>query len=134
MYGNEQKRATVFQYFSLFTLIISCFGLLGIAAFIADRRRKEIGIRKVFGASLSRIIAMQIREIFVLTVIASVIALPIVHFYCQNWLGSYQYRITIDWWIYPLCGLIVSGIALLTISFQSIRAARSNPVDTLRFE
>ena len=109
-------------------------GLLGLAIFTAEQRIKEIGIRKVVGASVSSIIAMLSKDILKLVIISSVISFPVAWFAMNKWLQNYAYRINMSWWMFVVAGSIAVGIALLTVSFQAIKAAIANPVKSLRAE
>lgn len=120
--------------FSALAIIISCLGLFGLASFTAERRRKEIGIRKVLGASVSGITSLLSKDFLKPVLLSVVIAFPISWWMMFNWLKDYSYKITIQWWVFGLAGLLVLLIALVTVSFQSVRAAIANPVKSLRTE
>ena len=122
------------DYFSFLAIFISCLGLLGLAIFAAEQRKKEIGIRKVVGASVSGIVAMLSTDILKLVIISSVIASPIAWFVMNRWLKNYAYRINISWWVFVLAGLFAVLIALITVSFQAVQAAMAHPVKSLRTE
>jgi putative ABC transport system permease protein len=115
-------------------LFISCIGIFGMASFVAEQRRKEIGVRKVLGASLINLWRLLSREFIVLVLISLVIAAPLAYYFLQNWLQRYEYRSTISWWLFAAAGLGVIIITLLTVSYETIRAALSNPVKSLRTE
>ncbi|HEY0434839.1 MAG TPA: FtsX-like permease family protein, partial [Chitinophagaceae bacterium] len=115
-------------------IIISCLGLFGLAAYTAERRRKEIGVRKVLGASVTNITAMLSADFIRLVALSCVVAFPIAWWAMNSWLQNYQYRITINWWVFIAVGLLAILIAVITISFQSIKAAVANPVKSLRTE
>jgi len=121
-------------YFSFLAILISCFGLYGLVAFAAIQKTKEIGIRKVLGASVPSILTMLSKEFVILILVASVLAIPATYFWLKDWLTDYPYAVTIGAWLVFLPILIVLGIALLTISFQTIKAAMANPVESLRHE
>ncbi|MFD2935904.1 ABC transporter permease [Spirosoma flavum] len=133
-YVSEQRVSILSRYFAGLAILISCLGLFGLAAFTAERRNKEIGIRKVLGASVAGIIALLSRDFIKLVAIAIVVALPIAYYFMHNWLQSFAYRIDIQWWALASVAVLVMGIALLTVSFQSIKAALMNPVKSLRSE
>src|SRR5690606_41472071 len=116
------------------TIFISCLGLFGLATLTAFQRSKEIGIRKVLGASVSGIVSMLSRDFVKLVCIALVIASPIAWWAMNQWLDNFAYRIEIQWWVFALAGSVAVGIALLTVSWQAVRAALKNPVDSLRDE
>lgn len=118
----------------LLGIVIASMGLLGLATFAAQQRVKEIGIRKVLGATNSSIVKLLSRDFLRLILIAFVIAVPISWVATSRWLDDFAYRISINWWVFPAGGIIAMLIALFTISFQSIRAARANPVNNLRSE
>ena len=118
----------------IITIFISCMGLFGLAMFSAERRTKEIGIRKVLGASVANITAMLSKDFLILVLIAFLVASPIA-WYCMNqWLQGFAYRVSISWWIFALAGSAAILIALITVSFQAIKAALANPVKSLRTE
>jgi putative ABC transport system permease protein len=134
MYKGEQTQGTLFNYFAGIAIFISCLGLLGLATYTAQVRTREIGVRKVLGASVSRIVSLLAQDFIKLVVIAILIAIPVAWFAMNNWLQAYAYRIGIGWWVFALSGLIAVIIAFGTISFQTIKAALVNPVKTLRAE
>lgn len=134
LYESEHRTAKLIQLATGITLFISCLGLFGLATLTAFQRTKEIGIRKVLGASIYRIVALLSRDFVKLILIAAVIASPIAWWAMNKWLEDFAYRINIGWWIFTLAGSTAILIALLTVSYQAIRAARANPVDSLRNE
>jgi putative ABC transport system permease protein len=133
-YEGEHKAASLFTVFSILAIVIACLGLFGLAAFMAEKRTKEIGIRKVLGASISNIVQLMSKEVLILIVIANVIAIPIAYYIGNKWLQSFAYRIQLGWTIFALSGVMVMAIALLTVSSQALKAALANPVDSLRYE
>ncbi len=133
-YATEQKTGTILNLFSILTIFVACLGLFGLATYTAERRTKEIGIRKVLGASVTQIIQMLSKEFLLLVIIASVIAFPVAWWGMNKWLQSFAYRIDIGWWVFGAAGLAALLIALITVSFQSIKAANANPVENLRSE
>lgn len=133
-FENEQRTSELAALFAGLTIFISCLGLFGLATYMAESRTKEIGVRKVLGASVSSITALLSREFIVLVLISILVASPIAFFSMDHWLQGFSYRITISWWLFLLAGLLAIGIALLTVSYQAIRAARANPVKSLRAE
>ena len=120
--------------FAVIAIFISCLGLYGLVSFVAVQRTKEVGIRKIFGASVNHIVRLFSQEFIKLVLFAFVIATPISYYLVNRWLQDFAYRIDIQWWMFAAAGILVLLIALLTVSFQSIKAALSNPVDSLRNE
>ena len=133
-YGADQRRSKIYQYFTVLAIFISCLGLFGMASFTTEQRTKEIGIRKVLGAAVPDIMALISRDFLVLLIVSNVIAWPMAYFLVDNLLNNYAYRTGISGWIFLASGLAAILIALLTISIKIIRTARSNPVDSLRYE
>lgn len=132
---NDQKRTgKLAGLFTLLTIIISCLGLFGLASYMAENRIKEIGIRKVLGASVTTITTLLSKDFLKLVLIAIVIAVPVSWYFMGKWLADFAYRITISWWMFAAAGSITLLIALLTVSYQAIKAARANPVKSLRTE
>ena len=133
-YKQENQLAQLYKIFASIAIFLSCLGLYGLALFMAVQRTKEVGIRKVHGASAGNIVYLFSKEFILLIAIAFTIATPIAWYYMQNWLQDYAYRINISWWLFIAGGFIAIIIALATISFQAIKAAFANPVDSLRSE
>ena len=133
-YANDRLFGKVFAIFSGFAIFIACLGLLGLSLFATAQRTKEIGVRKVLGASVTNIVALLSKDFIKLVVIAFLIASPVAWYIMHNWLQDFAYRINISWWIFFGAGLLAVLIALFTISFQAIRAAVANPVKSLRTE
>ncbi|GAB4014169.1 ABC transporter permease [Spirosoma migulaei] len=134
IYKSEARLASLFGVFTVFALFIACLGLFGLAAFTAEQRTKEIGVRKVLGASVTSIVRLLSTDFLKLVVLAIVIAVPITWYAMSQWLQDFPYRTEIQWWLFAIPGLLGLGIALLTVSFQSIKAALMNPVTSLRSE
>ncbi|MEK7256646.1 MAG: FtsX-like permease family protein [Bacteroidota bacterium] len=134
LFRSETTVGKLSLIFSLLAIFICCLGLFGLAAFAAERRTKEIGIRKVLGASVAGIVGLLSKEFLTLVVVSLVIASPLAWWAANNWLQNFEYHIQIQWWIFALAGLLAIGIAFLTVSFQSVKAALSNPVKSLRSE
>jgi putative ABC transport system permease protein len=134
MYRSEQRVGKIAFVFSVLAIFIACLGLFGLATFIAEQRTKEIGIRKVLGASVQGIVQMLSRDFIKLVVISFVVAAPLAWYIMNKWLQDFAYRINISWWIFLAAGLTALLIALVTVSFQAIRAAIANPVKSLRTE
>ena len=134
LYRSEQVVGTLSTYFAVLAIFIACLGLFGLASFTAEQRTKEIGVRKVLGASVTSVVGLLAGNFLKLVVIAIVIASPIAWYVMNLWLQGFAYKIPIAWWMFALAGLLAVGIALLTVSFQSIKAALMNPVKSLRSE
>ena len=133
-YTNDQLFGKVFAIFSAFAIFIACLGLLGLSLFSTAQRTKEIGIRKVLGASVVKIVTLLSKDFLRLVVIAFIIASPVAWWIMHQWLQDFEYRIGISVWIFFVAGLLAIIIALGTISFQAIKAAMANPVKSLRAE
>jgi putative ABC transport system permease protein len=134
MYADVQRTGRIFTSFAVLAIIIACLGLFALSAFMAEQRNKEIGIRKVLGASVSGITTMLSKDFVKLVIISIIIASPIAYWAMTKWLQDFAYRISITWWMIALAGFAAILIALITISFQSIKAALMNPVKALRSE
>jgi len=134
LYTSEMTSRKVFSVFSLLAIFIACLGLLALAAFTAEQRVKEIGIRKILGATSSNIVGLLSKDFLKLVLVSIVIASPLAWYAMNTWLQDFAYRIGVQWWVFLLAGIIAVIIAFLTVSFQSIRAARANPVNSLRSE
>ncbi len=134
LYKSEQKQGTIFTVFACIAIFIACLGLFGLSAFSITQRIKEIGIRKVLGASVGSIVGLLSKDFLKLVAIAAVIAFPVAWFAMNTWLQDFAYRTNISWWIFVVAGIIAAAIALFTICFQAIKAALSNPVKSLRTE
>ncbi len=134
LYQSEQVVSKLSDYFALLAILISCLGLFGLATFVAAQRVKEIGVRKVLGASVGDIVTMFSGNFLKLVGIAILVAFPVAWWAMNNWLQNFAYKIDIEWWIFAVAGVVTVFIALLTVSYQSIKAALSNPVKSLRTE
>jgi putative ABC transport system permease protein len=134
MYQADKRTGTLFNAFSAIAILISCLGLFGLATYTAQVKTKEIGIRKVLGATVSNVTVLLAKEFVVLVLIAFVIASPVTWLAMNKWLQNYAYRVSISWWIFLVTGLLAIMIALLTVSFQAIKVALANPVKSLRTE
>ncbi|WP_221622247.1 ABC transporter permease [Larkinella rosea] len=134
LYKTEQRTGTLFTVFATIAIVISCLGLFGLVAYTAQVRTREIGVRKVLGATVPGIIQLLAKDFVKLVLIAIVIAVPVAWYAMDQWLQGFAYRISIEWWMFALAGLLALAIALLTVSFQSIKAAVVNPVKSLRSE
>jgi putative ABC transport system permease protein len=133
-YRDEQRFGNLFLNFAVLAIFISCLGLLGLASYSTIQRTKEIGVRKVMGASVSNIVNLLSRDFLKLVLVAFVIASPIAWFGMYKWLQNFAYRIPLGWWAFALAGIVAVAIAFATVSFQAIKAAIANPVKSLRTE
>lgn len=133
-YNGENVVSKLANYFAFLAIFISCLGLFGLAMFTAEQRTKEIGVRKVLGASVVNITAMLSKDFLKLVLISALIAFPLAWYLMKNWLQKYAYRIEIQWWFFLIAGIAAIAIALLTVSYQSIRAALMNPIKSLKTE
>jgi putative ABC transport system permease protein len=133
-YRSEQRLGSIFSIFAALSIFIACLGLFGLSAFMAERRTKEIGVRKVLGASVSNVVVLLSKDFLRLTLIAIVIAFPVAWYFMSKWLEDFAYRINITWTIFLIAGCGTLIITLVTISFQAIGAAVANPVKSLRTE
>jgi len=134
LYLSEQRMEKLFNIFSVVSIIVSCLGLFGLATFATQKRIKEIGVRRVLGASTAGIVSMLATDFVKLVVVALLIAFPVASWAMDKWLQNYVYRIQLSWWMFAIAGGMAVVIAFLTISYQSIKAALSNPVESLRSE
>ena len=133
-YEQETRDYNLFKAFSAISIFICCIGLWGLIAFVVVRKTKEIGIRKVLGSSVQGIVYLLSKDFLKLVIIALVVASPIAWYFMNRWLQDFAYRITISWWIFIIAGFAAVIIALITVSFQAIKAAVANPVKSLRTE
>ena len=133
-YGNEKKMEGIFYGFSGLSLLIACMGLFGLSIFVVERKVKEIGVRKVLGASVSGIVVLLSKDFLKLVCVAFLIACPVAWIFMSNWLKDFAYRVNIGWAVFAVAGLVALLIALLTVSFHAVRAAIANPVKSLRTE
>jgi putative ABC transport system permease protein len=133
-YQAETRLKNITVAFALLAIVISVLGILGMAVFSIDRRTKEIGIRRVAGAKSSEILILLNKEFIIWVVVAFIIATPVAWYVMHKWLQNFVYKTELSWWIFMLAGIIAFGIALLTVSWQSWRAATRNPVEALRYE
>ena len=133
-YKAEDRLASIFSVFTGITILLAALGLFGLAAFTIEQRTKEIGIRKILGASLSAIGIMLSKDFLKLVLLAIVIASPVAWYFMHDWLQHFAYRIPIDFWMFGAAGLLSITVAILTIGYHAFRAAVANPVDSLRSE
>jgi ABC-type antimicrobial peptide transport system permease subunit len=134
LYRNEQVVSKLADYFAFLAIFISCLGLFGLAAFSGEQRTKEIGVRKVIGASVPAIVTLLSTNFLKPVALAMLIAFPVSGFVMEHWLSDFAYRVDLEWWIFAAAGFLTIGVALLTVSYQTIRAALVNPVRSLRSE
>jgi len=133
-YAAEQRTGTILNMFAVLTILVACLGLFGLATYTAQQRSKEIGIRKVLGASAAQVTSMLSKEFLKLILIACLIAFPLSYWAMHKWLEDFAYRTTISSWTFVVAGVVALSIALITVSFQAIKAAVANPVKSLRTE
>jgi ABC-type antimicrobial peptide transport system permease subunit len=133
-YDREQRLSSIFGSAAFIAILLSCLGLFAIVSLVMEQRRKEIGVRKVLGATIAQITGLLSADFLRLVVLAFVVASPLAWFFLNKWLENFTYRISIGWWIFPLAGVATLLIALLTISVQTVRAALASPVKSLRSE
>jgi len=134
MYEEEKRLGNISMLFTIIAILISCLGLFGLVSYIAEQKKKEIGIRKVLGASINSVINLLTKDFIKLVGIAFLIASPIAYYFMQRWLEDFTYRIDIEWWVFVLAGGFAFVITLLTVGFQSLKSAVANPVKSLRTE
>lgn len=134
LYAEEKRLGKISVVFTSLAILISCLGLFGLVSFVAEQKKKEIGIRKVLGASVQNVIQLLTKDFMVLVGIAFLIAAPLAYFVMRNWLQDFPYRITIEWWVFLVAGGVALLITVLTVSFQAVKAAIANPVKSLRTE
>jgi putative ABC transport system permease protein len=134
MYRAEQRIGSIFGVFAGFAVFIGCLGLFALAAFIAEQRTREIGIRKVLGATAANIIRLLTKEFVILIAVANVVAWPVAYWVMKGWLEEFSYRISLSVWIFVLAGALTLWIGLMTVSFQAVKASLANPADSIRYE
>ena len=134
LYKNEQRTGQIMTVFAILAIFVACLGLFGLASFTAEQRTKEIGIRKVMGASVPDILTLLFREIVILVIVATVIALPLSYLGMDSWLQDFAYRIEINPIIFVIAALMALIIAVGTVMYQAMRAATANPIQALRYE
>ena len=134
LHESEVKTTWLFKIFACLLIFLSCLGLFGLVTFAIERRSKEIGIRKILGASTGLLVQLLSKDFLRLILLALLLAIPLAHYVLQRWLETYAYRIDIQWWYFAIAGVLVLLVAAFTLSFQSIRAVLMNPVESLRNE
>jgi putative ABC transport system permease protein len=133
-YSAEKMQGKLLMTFTVLAIIIACLGLFGLITFTAEQRRKEIGIRKVLGSSISGIVLLLAKDLLKLVIIAMVIATPIAWMMMNKWLQDFAYRVDIGWWVFAVAGVLGLLIAFMTVAVKAVRAAMMNPVKSLRTE
>jgi ABC-type antimicrobial peptide transport system permease subunit len=133
-FSNEERISKLASFFAILAIAISCLGLFGLTSFVAEQRRKEIGVRKVLGASVFNVWNLLSKDFVILVAISFLIAIPISYYFMHNWLQNYNYRTDISWWIFVVAGIGSLLITIMVVSFQAIKAAIANPVRSLRTE
>ena len=133
-FGNEQRIGKLASFFAILAIFISCLGLFGMASFVAEQRTKEIGVRKVLGASVFNLWRLLSKDFVLLVLLSCTIAIPVAYYFVHAWLGNYAYRTEVSWWIFAATGIGALLITLITVSFQAVKAAIVNPVKSLRTE
>jgi putative ABC transport system permease protein len=134
LYASEQRTQQIFSAFAVLAIIIACLGLFALSTFMIEQRKKEVGIRKVLGASVNGIVQLLVKDFLILVFISILIATPLAWYAMNQWLQDFAYKINLQWWMFALAGILAVVIALLTVSFQGIRAALMNPVKSLKSE
>jgi len=134
LYKSEDNMSKVFQFFSVLAILIACLGLLGLSAYTIESRTKEIGIRKVLGATVSGIVTLVSSKFFLLILTGFAIAVPLTCYGMNKWLTNFAYKIELQWWVFALTGLIVVMVAVVAVGFYTVKAAIANPVKSLRYE
>ena len=133
-FSGEERIGKLATFFACLAIFISCLGIFGLASFTAEQRTKEIGVRKVLGASIFNLWQLLSKDFVMLVMISFLIATPIAYYFMNGWLKNYEYRSEISWWIFGISGLGALIITLLTVSYQAVKAASANPVKSLRTE
>jgi putative ABC transport system permease protein len=134
LYKSDEQFQSIINIFSIIAIFVACLGLLGLVSISVNRRTKEIGVRKILGASVDSIVFILISEFLKWVTLANIIAWPLAWYAMNKWLQDFAYRIDISWWMFALSGGIALLIAIATVSFQAIKAATANPVESLKYE
>jgi ABC-type antimicrobial peptide transport system permease subunit len=134
LYRAEERMGTLLNFFAALAIFVACLGLFGLASFTTEQRTKEIGIRKVLGASTAGIVLLLCTDFLKLVLIANIISWPIAYYFMNNWLQDFAYRININWLIFLVATILSLVIALITVSFKTTKASMANPVESLRYE
>jgi putative ABC transport system permease protein len=134
LYQSERRMGSIFAYFSILAIFIACLGLFGLVSFVSENKTKEIGIRKVLGASFADVVSILTRDITMWALLANIVAWPVAYVAMNRWLQNFAYRMEIRWWVFLLAGGLTLLIALLTVCYEAVKAATANPVESLRYE
>ncbi len=134
MYRGEKAISKLLGSFAILAIFVACLGLFGLASFAAQQRTREIGVRKVLGATTSQLLMLLSREFVWLVVIANLIGWPVAWYFMNQWLDEFAFHVDMSWWMFPLAGIVALLIAILTTSFQAYSSATANPVKSLRHE
>ena len=134
IYQADRDFASMFSVFSMLAIVVSCLGLIGLVSFSTRRRSKEIGVRKVLGATVLRILQLISVDLVKLILVGAVVAVPLGYFFMRNWLENFEYRIGVSWWVFAVALLLTVVVSWMSVSYISLKAARANPVDALRSE
>ena len=134
MYSTEKKMSGLVQFFSILAIFISCLGLYGLASYIAEQKTKEIGVRKILGASLAEILKILVSDFILMIGIACLVAFPIGYWLMDNWLTNFAYNVGISWIIFVVTAIVILMLTLITVSYETLKAAMSQPVKSLRHE
>lgn len=134
VYKSDRDFANMFTVFSVLAILVSCLGLIGLVSFSTKRRSKEIGVRKVLGATVARILKLISLDLVKLITIGAVVAIPVGYLFMNNWLENFEYRTGIAWWVFAVALMLTVFISWLAVSYISLKAAKANPVDSLRAE
>ncbi|WP_339706344.1 FtsX-like permease family protein [Algoriphagus aquimarinus] len=134
LYASEQRVSKLAKYFGVIAIFLSCLGLFGLAAFTAEKRKKEIGVRKVMGASTVSILTLVSKDFVQLILVSIIIAVPLAWYFANNWLQTYAYQTSLSWWIFAGSGMLLVIIAVITVGVQAYKAASANPVNSLKSE
>ncbi len=134
MYESEMRFAQIINLFTIISILIACIGLIGLSAFSSVKRFKEIGVRKVLGATIPNILVLMSKEFIVLTIIGFVLSIPLAYYFINAWLEGFAYSIQLEWWMVAAAGILAMGLTLITVGLQSVKAAFVNPIESLRSE
>ena len=133
-YKEEESTIAILKYFSILTILISCLGLFGLASFMAEEKTKEIGVRKVLGATVTNLITLFSREFTKWVVLANIIAWPLAWYFMDTYLSKFAFRIDMPWWVFLSVAMLVFTISIITVAYQSWKSATQNPIKSLKYE